>query len=94
MWHTAMKHFKSVLVQHKETTKMNANQINFYANFKLSFSDFIANGLQIFTLDQKWAEDSITICTSRCIQYLLISIKVFHIHIISALSIVHFASAE
>lgn len=45
MWHTAMKHFKLGLLQDKETTKMNVNQINFYANFKLSFSDFIAIGL-------------------------------------------------
>lgn len=76
MWHTAMKRVKSELVQDKETTKTNVNWINFYANFKWSFSDFIANGLQIFTLDWKWAGDSMTTCTACCIhKYLLISIK-------------------
>lgn len=78
IWHTTMKHFKSELVQDQERTTMDVNRINFYANFKWSFSDFIANGLQIFTLDWKWAGDSMTTCTACCIRkYLFISIKCF-----------------
>lgn len=72
-----MKRFKSEHVQDKETTIMNVNQSNQFLCklkfFKWSFLEFIANDLQISTLDQKWAGDSMTICTACCIQkYLLI----------------------
>lgn len=87
-----MKLLKLELVEDKETTKMNVNRINFYSNFKWSFSDFIANDLQIFTLDPKWAGGS----TTTCLLYSEVSVnlnKVFHILFISALGILHFASA-
>lgn len=98
MWHTAIKHFKSELVQDKETTMMDVYHINFYANFKLSCSDFIDNGLQItldLTLDQKWAGDSMTIYIACCIPEVLAHLnKVFCILTISTMAIVYFVSTK
>lgn len=93
MWPKAIKHFESELVQDKETTMIDVNWINFYANFKFLslYCQWLTNIYFRLEMSKRFNDNMYCLLYSKVFVNLN---KMFHILIILTQGIVHFASAK